>query len=189
MTPAMQSAFQALVIRPAIFVQINFLTGPLYIWSGIGTVFWNSHFWSGVGSFGGISTVEEGASIEARGIVLSLSGIDSSLLAGALQNLVQQLPVIVYLGLFDEGSVLIPDPIVMWAGTTDQPLIEISGASATISLNCESALLEMNVLVDRRYTTDDAQIFAPGDQAFFWVTSIQERQIFWGQVPTSSANV
>jgi len=186
MTPGMAAAFQSQVIRPALFVEIHFLNGPSYLWSGLGDLSWNGQTWRGVGSLGSVSTVEEGTDIQARGVTLALSGIDSNLLAGALQELVQELPVFIYLGLFDDTTTLIPDPIVMWAGRTDQPLIEVSGATATITLNCESRLLEMNVLVDRRYTTDDAQLVAPGDQAFYWVTSIQERAIYWGQVPSSN---
>jgi hypothetical protein len=77
----------------------------------------------------------------------------------------------------------------MWAGMVDQPKIEISGTTAEIQLNCETRLLEMNVSVDRRYTNDDAQALNPGDQAFQWVYSIQNKAIYWGQVPTSSPNI
>lgn len=191
MTAAMASAFQATVLYPAIFVDLGFLDGHLYVWSGVGTVAWNGQSWSGVGSLGNISIIEEGANIQARGITLGLSGVDSSLLGGVLQNLVQQLPVVVYLGLFSGPGSTSPinDPVIIWEGQTDQPTIEITGTSAMISLNCESRLLEMNVLVDRRYTNDDAQVTAPGDQAFMFVNSIQELQIFWGQVPTASPAV
>jgi len=33
---------------------------------------------------------------------------------------------------------------ISWAGRTDQPTIEMDGSTATISINCENRLVEMN---------------------------------------------
>ena len=186
MTPAVATALVSQVLRPGILVEMDFLSGPLYIWSGMGTLNWNGDAFLGVGSFGSISIVEEGNTVQARGITLGLSGIDSSLLAGALQELSQELPVTVWMGLFDSSLALIPDPLVIWAGFTDQPTIAVSGETATISLNCESKLLSMNVPADRRLTQDDANLLNPGDLAFIFTSSIQQQNVYWGRVVTGT---
>lgn len=191
MSSAMLAAIQAPQLNPAIFVEAHFSTGIVYIWSGTGTVSWNSHSWIGVGSLGSVSTIDEGSDVQARGVTLSLSGIDTSLLADAIQGIQIGLPVIVYLGLFTAGSPpsLIADPVSAWAGRMDQPTVDVGGETATISINCESRLLDMNVAIDRRYTHDDAQIDHPGDLGFQFVTSIQEMNVYWGRTPSSSNNL
>lgn len=182
----MLTALAGSILRPAIFVEMNFVSGPVYIWSGIGSVVWNSHTWLGVGNLGTISAIEDGSHVDARGITLSLSGIDSSLLADALQQMRIGLAVVVRFGLYDASNVLIADPFISWSGRIDQPTIDVSGESAVISINCENRLLDMNVAVDRRYTNDDQQIDHPGDLGFQFVNSIQERQIYWGRLPNNT---
>ena len=71
----------------------------------------------------------------------------------------------------------------------DQPTIDVSGDAATITVNCENRLYEMNVPANRRYTQEDQQRDYPGDLGFQFVNSIQESQIFWGTGPGTSNNL
>jgi len=191
MSDDMATALSSPLLRPAIFFQAQFASGTIYLWSGIGTISWNGQNWTGVGSLGKISAIEEGTGIEAKGVTVQLSGIDPAMLADALQELQLGTPAAIYLALFDTSSPpqLIADPLVCWAGRVDQPTIEVSGESATISLNCENRLLDMNVAVDRRYTLDDSHIENPDDLGFMFVNSLQEQTISWGRTPASSNNL
>lgn len=180
----MLTAIQATVLRPAIFVQMTFATGTVYMWTGSGSISWNSHSWVGVGSFGSISTVDEGNNVEAKGVVLTLSGIDSSLLADTLQEFQSGAPVSAYLGLFDSGGSLIADPLTTWSGRMDQPTIDVGGSTAIISIACESRLIELNVAADRRLSQADQSIDFPGDLAFQFVAGVQNAQISWGRIPS-----
>jgi hypothetical protein len=174
--------------KPAIFVEFHLLTGPIYVWTGRGSISWSGRTWAGVGTFGGLSMVEEGTNVQARGITLTLSGFDATLLAGVLTEYSVGLPVLVYLGLFDNAGTLIPDPVCCWAGETDQPTISVSGTEATIDVNCENKLVQMNVSVERRYTHEDQQIEYPGDRGFEYVNAIQDITIFWGRHPEAANN-
>lgn len=185
---AQLAALQSTNIRPAIFVEANFVNGPVYVWTGRGSVTWGGKTWIGVGTLGSISTIEEGSTIEAKGITLTLSGIDSSMLANIMTEFRVGLPVIVYLGLFDENLALIDDPIISWAGQMDQPTIDVDGQTCTISINCENRLVEMNVAVDRRYTNEDQQLDYPGDRGMEFVNSIQDVTIYWGRTPSNINN-
>ena len=186
-TSAFIAAASSPKIQPALFVQVNFTSGPVYVWSGVGTLAWNGAIWQGVGQFGIVSTIEEGADVQARGITLTLSGINPTLLADVLTEYRQGLPALVYLGLFSEGN-LIPDPVCCWSGRTDQPTITMSGESATLAIACENRLVEMNISVERRYTSEDQQIDYPGDLGFSFVNSIQDVTIFWGNHPSATNN-
>jgi hypothetical protein len=171
MTVAYLAAITSQGLRPALFIEANFSTGPVYLWTGLGSLL-------------GVSTIEETGMVEAKGISLSLSGIDATLLTGILDEFQLGLPAIVSLGLFDTtGVTLIASPVTSFAGRMDQPTLDVSGMLATISINCESRLVDMNVAVDRRYTAEDQQLDYPGDLGMQFVNSIQDAMIFWGRTP------
>jgi hypothetical protein len=188
MSSGMLAALQASSLQPAIFVQATFASATAFMWSGVGNTTWNGHTWLGLGSLLGITSMEDGATVEARGITVTLSGIDASLLASCLSDFQLGLPVTVYLGMFSGGS-LIADPITSWAGRMDQPTIDVSGTDATISINCENRLVDMNIPVDRRYTNNDQQMTWPGDLCFQFVDGLQEQTLYWGLHPNSQNNV
>jgi hypothetical protein len=189
MTPSYLAAIQSAALRLALFVEANFTSGPIYVWSGVGPITWGGKTWIGLGSLGNVSMIEEGATVEAKGITLTLSGIDPTLLTGILDEFQVGLPAIVSLGLFDAAGALIADPVGCFVGQMDQPTLDVTGTSATISINCESRLIEMNVAVDRRYTNEDQQRDYPGDRGLEFVNSIQEAQIYWGRTPSSVNNL
>lgn len=188
LTGGQLAAVQSTNLRPAFFVEAHFVNGPIYVWSGRGSIVWGGHTWLGVGSLGSISTIEEGSSIDAKGITITLSGIDSDLLGDILTEFQVGLPVIVNLGLFDATLTLIDTPVIAWAGRMDQPTIDVDGQTCTISINCENRLVEMNVAVDRRYTNEDQQLDFPGDRGMEFVSSIQDVTIYWGRTPSSINN-
>lgn len=185
------AAIQAGELLPAFFVQIQFVSETLCLWTRIGTINWNGQTWQGVGSMLGISQIEEGANVQARGIVITLSGLDPIELPEVLSDFKLGLPVAVYFGLFEASAptTLIASPVFAWAGRTDQPTVEVDGTTATISINCENRLVDMNVAVDRRYTNEDQQRDYPGDLAFQFVDALQEQTLYWGRTPTSSNNL
>ncbi len=179
------AAAESPYVHPAIFVQINAVTGPLYIWSGVGSQLFNNNIYTGVGQFGMISTIEEGTDIQARGIALTLSGIDPTILNDTLNEIQQGLPALVYLGLFSGFSL---DAICCFSGRVDQPTITVSGETANITINCENRFVEMNTSVERRYTSSDQHIDYPADEGFQFVTQIQNITIYWGRHPGNQNN-
>lgn len=190
MSSDMRAALTSTLVRPALFAAITFANETVYLWNGRGTLTWNGHDWQGVGTLGGVSAIEEGSTLQARGITLTMSGIDTELFADILQQMSLGKPVALYLGFFDGGSppALIVDPIPIWVGRTDQPTIDVTGNAIPLSLSCENKLIEMNTPVDRRYTHDDQQIDNPGDLGFQFVSSIQDMTTYWGQTPNSTNN-
>jgi hypothetical protein len=191
MSTAMLNALTSSEMFPALFLQAGFATGPVYLWSGFGSITWGGRAWLGIGTLGSISMIEEGTAVEAKGIALKLSGIDTTLLGDVLGEFHLGLPVIVYLGAFAPGgpSSLIANPIPIWTGRMDQPTLDISGTTSSISIACESRFIDMNVAVDRRYTNDDQQRDWPGDLGFMFVQAIQEMTLYWGTSPTSTNNI
>ena len=186
LSDGMASGVAAQELRPALFIQAQFKSGMVYVWSGFGGYAWGGHTYIGVGSLGSISTIEEGTRVEAKGITLNLSGIDPAMLASVLTDFILGTSVVIYLGLFNPNGTLIAAPVISWAGRMDQPSIDVAAETATISINCENRLFDMNVAVDRRYTNEDQHLDHPGDRGMEFVNSIQELNIYWGRTPTAT---
>jgi len=178
---------QSTSITPGLFVQIQFRSTTVYIWSGIGTVSWNSQTWQGLGSLLSLSPLENAPTIQARGISIKLSALDSSLLPPAISDFQAGLPVTVYFTVNSGGTWLTP-PIIAWTGRTDQPTFDIGPEKTEINLACENRLLDMNIPSDRRHTTEDQQALYPGDLGLMFVDGIQDLTIFVsGQAQTTSS--
>lgn len=189
LSSSMLAELQKSILKPVLFVEITLANEIVYLWSGYGYYSWGGHSWAGVGSLGGVSVIEEAGTVEAKGITLTLSGFDSSLLTEVLGHFQLGLPVLVYLGVLDGSNNLLGTPAVAWAGRIDQPIVDVSPSAAEISINCENRLLDMNTLVYRRYTNEDQQLDHPGDRAFEFVNSLQEITIYWGRTPNATNNV
>jgi hypothetical protein len=195
MTTGMQAAVCAPNLYPALFVAMQFATDTVYLWSGQGNVTWNSMNFLGIGTLGSISTISEDSTVEAKGIVLTMSGIPSGMVSEILTETRVLGTVNVWLGLFTPAGVLIADPIQAYQGKMDQPSIEDDGDTCSISLNVENVLVDLNRECYRRYCDADQQIDLAAtltrlgmpsntvDTGFTHVPMIQELQVFWGSTP------
>lgn len=182
------SAVQAPNLKVALFVQLTFATTAAYLWSGFGSILFNGQTWTGVGSLLGIEAIEDGFNVQARGIAVMLSGLDPVLLEDCMSEFVLGAPAVISLGLYVDGT-LYATPFTSWLGCMDRPEIEVSETGATITINCENALVSMNTPVDRRYTIEDQQMQWPQDLGMNFVDSIQNITTYWMQYPNNTNNV
>lgn len=172
------------------FLSMEFRSGTAYLNTTASSISWNSNTWLGGGRVLNLSPVEEGSNVGARGIVVSLSGIDAALLPGVLSDYKVDGVVKLWLGALDGGTgSLIPDPIPAWFGRIDQPRVRYAGSLATIEVSCENRLIVNGIAPDRRRTHDDQQLVALGDLAFSEVNSLQELTISFGQSTISTRNI
>lgn len=169
------------VQRLVFFIFAEFVSGPVYIWNGLGTIVWNSQTWVGTGNLVTISSVSEGTDISAKGITLTLSGVDSNLLAKCLGEVRQNNPVQLWLGFLDSNGSVIADPYQSFSGHMDTATINEGVITSTIDLTLENALIDMNRPLERRWTHDDQKIDYPTDNGFVWVTAIQTWNGVWGK--------
>lgn len=173
----------------ALFVQLTFSSATVYLWSGYGSVTWNGQTWTGLGTLIGIEAVEDGITVQARGVAVSLSGLDPTLLSDCMAEFVLGGPAIIYLVPYVSGT-LYTVPFTVWLGTMDRPTIEVPDASsAKITINCENTFISMNTPADRRYTTEDQQMQWPDDLGMSFVDGIQNLTTYWMQYPNNTTNV
>jgi hypothetical protein len=180
LTAAAITEITAQNMRPVIFAQLYFVSGWIYLWSGFGSIVWNGQTWVGVGTLGTIGSLAETSDVTAAGLQLSLSGIPADLISKALGEVRQGAPVILYQAFLTAAGAVVSNPYNAWSGRMDTCQIAEGSDTATITITCESRLIDLNRSRERRYQKQDQTIDFPGDLGFDFVPSLQQLNVVWG---------
>ena len=181
LTPDFAAALGARDLRPVIFYEGGFASGPLRLWSGLSAIDWAGQSWSGAGALLGLGSVEETGSVVASGTVVSLSGVPPDLGQLAIVEARQGLPGKLWLGLLTEAGTIIADPVLAFAGRLDVPEITDDVETCRITISYESRLIDLNTARSWRYTHESQKAIWPDDRGFEYVTAIQDQEIKWGR--------
>lgn len=157
-----------------------------HIWSGIGTLVVNGTSYLGVGSLGGVSTMAEGIGVEAKGITLTLSGIDPAWLSMSMTEINLASRAKVWLAFLNPAAtststLVIDSPIRVFTGIMDGPQIDMDTKSATIAIDVESKMVDLNRSRGGRLTDQDQQVRYPGDNSLQYCSYNQDACLIWKQ--------
>jgi hypothetical protein len=183
----MQAVATAEVVRPIYLIDMEFTSGSVYFWSGLGNLTFNSNTYIGAGDLLSIGTVSETAELQANGATVTLTGIKQSLVTIARDEPYQGRPLTIRLGALDDSGDLVSSPVIIFSGFMDVMTIADGGETSTISLSVENKLIAFERSFVRRYTSEDQKIEHPSDKGFEFVTKIQEKEIIWGRPTPASA--
>lgn len=179
MRPNTPTEFLQTELQPFSAVEILFDSGAARLWTGYGDLVFDNKTFVGGGNFLNVSEIEETSEVEAKGIVLTLSGIPSELLSLAIGEPYQNRIMRLYVGsIKPDGSI---EHYQIFAGRLDVMNILESGDSATITVSIENRLIDLNRPRIRRYTSEDQKGLFPGDLGFDYVNDLQDRPIDWGK--------
>lgn len=187
LTSDVQTQLSASELEPFFAIKLNFDSGALRLWTGYGEITVASETYTGGGQLLNVSPVEETVEVAARGVTLSLNGIDASLITYALTENYQTRSAKVYLGVLSSGAV-VADPYLVFDGRMDVMTIDDNGETANIAMTAESRLIDLERPKLRRYTSDDQKLNHPNDTGFDFVASLQEKEIAWGSGKSSASD-
>lgn len=167
-------------IELAVFlaVEMEFDTATERFWNGYGEVTIGGESYYGAGDIIGFSDVEETSEIAARGVAITLSGLDASMLSAALQENYQNRPMTVYYGVIDNGTYT---TATLFKGRMDTMTITESGETATVEITAESRLIDLERPRSFRYTSEDQKRLYPSDLGLDYVADLQDKTINWGR--------
>jgi len=180
LTTAVINQIDATELQPFLLFRGEFATGVVRAWSGIGNLSWDGQTWVGTGSLLQVSSIEEAGETVANGATITLSGVPLELISLALSSARQGSQGKIYLGFLSAGSVVV-DPVLVFEGKLDVPVIEENGETGTIAIAYESRLIDLQKPRESRYTDQDQQRAYPGDLGFEFVPSLQEKSLIWGR--------
>ena len=184
-TTAFKNAITSQVVRPFLAVELEFSTGTLRFWNGLGdltmTAGGSSNTFTGLGDLLGVSPISESDQIEAIGASLSLTGIKSSFISTALTGNYTNRNASIFFGVFDTSKNVIADVYTLFKGKMDIMKIDEGSESATITLNLENRLIVLDRPLNRRFTHEDQQERFSGDLGLEFVPDLQDKEIIWGK--------
>lgn len=181
LTAAMVTALSG-VLRPALFVQIEWATGATYYWTGFGSIAWDSKTWIG-GKIMRVAAIAETTELRAAGIEIALAGVDSADLALALNQARMGKAVQVWLGLLDSAGAVIADPYPCWNGRLDTVEILEDAAAPSIAIRAEHELVALTRSRTLRYTPEQQKVRYPGDKGLDFLPKLQSWSGQWGTAP------
>ena len=173
----------------------------LRMWTGFGTLVYDSVSWYGAGNLLGVSNVEETSEIAAKGATLTLTAVPSEIISLALTQPYQGRVCNIYFGMFSRGSlqqesgsyILFEDGskimlelretgfTEIFTGYMDQMVIEEGPDSSTIQLAVENRLVDLERARPTRYTSAYQKSKYPTDLGFDFVESLQDQKLVWGR--------
>ena len=103
----------------------------------------------------------------------------STMVQEALNDFQAGAPAQIYFGLMSNGA-LIGTPYLIFSGQIDQPTIDMSTQTASITLALESKLTNLMRPTARRYTAADQHLAYPDDIGFNWVETLNDIALRWG---------
>lgn len=190
------------VVYPFFAVELEFDgDNVLRMWTGSGTLVYDSVEWYGAGNLLNVSEVEETTEIAAKGATLTLSAVPSEVISLALTEPYQGRVCNIYFGMFSRGSlqqesgayILQQDGskimlelretglTEIFTGYMDQMNIEEGPDTSTIQLNVENRLVDLERARTARYTSAYQKSKYPTDLGFDFVESLQDQKLVWGR--------
>lgn len=184
MTRTLGSSFQtelaATELSPFFAIEMDFEGDPVRLWGGYGNIVIDGDSYFGAATLLNISPISETSEVQANGITVTLSGIDTSLISAALSENYQGREMKVYFGVLNDSGAIIDDPYIAFKGRMDIMTIDEDGETSTISVTAESRLIDLDVSRERRYTDADQKIDFPDDKGLEFIADIQDKEIIWG---------
>ena len=186
LTASLIAEITAASLAPAKFAFLDFQTGPVRVWDGIGTKTWGGNNYTGLGHFGTVSPIEETADVKANGVVLTLNGVPTSLLATVLGDNYSGREVSLWLGALNQTGGLVADPDKVFSGRMNNVEFDKDGSTAVIRVYVESRLVDLRRSHERRYTHEHQKIDFSTDEGLEYMARAQSTPFSWGgaRVPT-----
>ncbi len=180
LTAAVHTELSSSAVIPLILVELDFSSGFVRVFNGVGSITVDGDVYSGVGELGGIEKISGPRAIQANTLRLSLNGIDPTLLSKAVDEEYQGRSATVRVALLDDDFAQISDPFVMFGGFMDNIVFSDAKDTAAITVNCESWLRTLDRSNNRRYTDEDQQERFSGDVGCEFVAGLVDKELLWG---------
>lgn len=180
-TGAVQTAASQSQMTCMMFVEMNFVSGYLRLTTAGHDVLWNGYTWTGVGQLGSVEAIKEDTYLQANGIKLGLSGVDTAIISIALQENYQGRDAKIWFAFVNvDTGAIVADPLGPWQYRMDH--MEVSdGETATVMLQLENEMAAWDKPNVRRFTDADQKRIYPTDRGFEFITEAANSVLSWGR--------
>ncbi len=173
------SEFNQDTLSPLLAIDLSFDSGAVRLWNGYSDLEIDGETYIGSGNLLQISDIEETGEIAARGVTMTLSGLDPAIISIALQENYQNRTAKIYLGAITPAGDV--QSYQVFGGRLDVMSIEESAETATIAVTAENRLIDLERPRTRRFTSEDQKSLFPGDLGLDYVNDLQDKTLDWGK--------
>jgi|TARA_R110001592_G_scaffold172598_1_gene411057 hypothetical protein len=166
-------------------LKAEFDSDDILIWTGTDDLIINSETYIGAGSLLTISSMEETTELASNGVVVSISGMDATVVNLALTENYQNRPITIFLGYVMGGTNEVAGTITLFKGRMTSLVINDTPTGSSVTIDSESRLVDLDRPSHFRYTKESQNFLHSGDTSLNRVSSLQDKQIVWGK---TSAN-
>ena len=138
--------------------------------------------WLPTGHLLGISPIIEGLGAQINRLTLTIAGPDQTYFAIFLNNDYIDRPVDIWKGFLDSAGALIVDPILVFKGRIDKPIIteDPEAGTSQLTLSLANHWVDFERRTGRHTNDAEQQTWFPGDRGFEFVQEFVNRTITWG---------
>ena len=162
-------------------VKAEFDTSDIRIWSGIDDLTISSETYTGAGTLLTVSNSEDNSELKSNGIVVALSGMDTTVVNYALTESYQNRPITIFMGYVMGGTNEVAGTLTLFKGRMTSLVINDTPEGSTVTIDAENRLVDLDRPSNLRYTKESQNFLFSGDTGFNRVASIQDKQINWGK--------
>lgn len=169
------------------FLELDFLSGTLYLSSGDKVYTWGSNAYQPLGQFAAIADLTESTDITSQSLQFTLSGVDSGLMNTTLAEAYHGRTALLSVGYLDPNTgALLDTPESIWSGLMDVMTIKADKNTAAIILTCENRLVAWNQASGWLYTQEHQRLIDATDNFLDQVTSLSNKSVVWGNSGVST---
>ena len=162
-------------------VKAEFDTDDILIWSGTDDLVIASETYTGAGNLLSISNSEDNLELKSNGLVVALSGMDTTIVNYALTENYQNRPITIFMGYVMGGTNEVAGTLTLFKGRMTSLVINDSPDGSTVTIDAENRLVDLDRPSNLRYTKESQNFLHDGDTGFNRVASLQDKQINWGK--------
>jgi len=180
-------------VRYALFVELLFDSAPLRVHQSLGTLSatetgGSARTWYGVGELGSVGSVQENSNLQTQELELTLSGLDSTLLAVAMNEAVSGRVAKIFIGAFNEQDQLSGNLTFLWRGRIDRMRTTFGTDNNTVTVVCESEAASLTRSKAGYFTDNMQQRRFAGDKFFEYVAQLPFMTIIWAGKGVTNRN-
>lgn len=166
-------------IRGAFLIDLAFDSGNVRANDSGADLSFGGNTYFGIGTFGGFDGIEESEKSVSVGARFTLTGVNSGIIASIRDNVYQNRPASLYVGMLAENSNdFVDTPELVWSGYMDTMTIEKRSHEARIILTCEHRLRSSPP--KSRWSDADQQGRAANDRFFNLAPLVSSYHSKWG---------
>ncbi len=170
-------------------VKAEFDTDDILIWSGIDDLVINSETYTGAVTLLSISGSEDNTELKSNGLVVALTGMDTTVVNYALTENYQNRPITVFMGYVMGGTNEVAGTLTLFKGRMTSLVINDTPEGSSVTIDAENRLVDLDRPSNFRYTKESQNFLHSGDTGFDRVSSLQDQQIVWGKSHTGSGSI